>query len=231
MTNACLSYNPRWSLGFCLIAAVMVSGCGVEVSKSSTVRQAGPTTENSAAGVGHEVPEPTPGSAPASADPTNPTTTESAGETSSAESPAVAPTGDTPTAAPPSQRAGVMAINFDELNLQMQPDMVYREWMLTDRVKELDGRTVRIAGAMLADNQQKGVKEFVLLKNKECKFGPGGQADHVINVVLKGELEVSFTVNSVEVEGVLKVKPLNGASGNTDTVYELVASSFKKLRK
>ena len=60
----------------------------------------------------------------------------------------------------------------------MQPDIVYRPWMLTDRAKELDGRTVRVSGYMWGGSDRfAGLKEFILLRNTECKFGPGGQFD------------------------------------------------------
>ena len=79
--------------------------------------------------------------------------------------------------------AGVEQITFDDLILGMSADMVFRPWMLEangGRAKELDGQRVRLAGIMHGGvKSQTKNKEFVLLRNKECKFGPGGQADHL----------------------------------------------------
>jgi len=41
---------------------------------------------------------------------------------------------------------GIEVITFDDLNLGMQADMVFREFLLTDRARELDGKKVRGRG-------------------------------------------------------------------------------------
>lgn len=126
-----------------------------------------------------------------------------------------------------------VAVTFDDLNLNMQADIVYRPWMLTDRAKELDGRRIRVTGVMLGAgvSQQKNLKDFVLLKNKECKFGPGGQADHLLHVFYRGEKPANFTQSSIEIEGVLKINPYQGPDGNTWSVYDLDATTYKELRR
>src|SRR5439155_13930326 len=63
-------------------------------------------------------------------------------------------------------------ITFDDLNLGMQADVVFRPFMISDRVKELEGRKVSLVGYMHGGQAaQKGIKEFILLKNTQCKFG------------------------------------------------------------
>jgi hypothetical protein len=64
-------------------------------------------------------------------------------------------------------------------------------------------------------------KEFVLLKNNQCKFGPGGQADHLCRVYLKEGKTARFTADPVKVEGTLSVVPFTGTDGNTWSVYDL----------
>ena len=45
---------------------------------------------------------------------------------------------------------------------------------LTDKVKKLDGKPIRIRGYILPSFQQTGIKQFVLVRdNMECCFGPG----------------------------------------------------------
>lgn len=113
-------------------------------------------------------------------------------------------------------------ITFEDLNLGMQPDVAYRPFMLTDRVKELDGQRVSLIGHMhegqLTTN---AVKEFVLLKNLQCKFGPGGQADHLGRVYLKEGTTTKLTKQAIKIEGTLKVAPFTGPDENTWSVYDI----------
>jgi hypothetical protein len=112
-------------------------------------------------------------------------------------------------------------ISFDDLNLQLQPNVAFRPWMLTDRAHELDGRVVQIAGYMLPDTKQKGIGEFVLLRNTECKFGPGGQPDHLLAVTMNKGLTTFFRGSPIQVEGTLKISPYQGPEGITWYIYEL----------
>jgi hypothetical protein len=112
-------------------------------------------------------------------------------------------------------------ITFDDLNTEMPADVKWDAKYLTDRIKELDGKTVKIAGVMYPDVRTKGITEFVMLKNSECLFGPGGPAHHVIMIYLGGEESTRFTTRAVTVEGVLLVKPWEGPDGNTWALYEL----------
>jgi len=117
-------------------------------------------------------------------------------------------------------------ITFDDLILGMQPDMVYRPFMLTDRVKELDGKKVRLTGDMLSHDSLK-VDKFVILRNKQCKYGAGGQADHVAMVYMKKGHKMKYTDKTVYMEGVLKVAPEKGEDGNTWHVYVLEDAEAK----
>lgn len=116
----------------------------------------------------------------------------------------------------------VIDITFDDVNLQMQADMVFRPFLITDRVRQLEGRRVRIGGVMYATDRTRGITEFVLLKNTECKFGPGGMADHLVSVTLKdGETTTYPGDKPISVEGVLRVNPFQGPDGFTWSVYDL----------
>ncbi len=121
-------------------------------------------------------------------------------------------------------------ISFDEIQLPIQPDMVFRPFMLTDRVKELDGKRIRIHGYMLPDTKTKGITQFVMLKNLECKFGPGGQADHLINVLMNEGVTARFREDPISVEGVLKINPFTGPDGNTWSIYDLACDRVERYR-
>lgn len=132
---------------------------------------------------------------------------------------------------PPLRSNEVLKISFDDLNCGMQADIVFRDWMLTERVKELDGQRVRISGYMLPFVKLKGISEFVLLRNTECKFGPGGQADHLIQVKLEPGVTTQYTLNPIEVVGILKVNPTNGPDGLTWSLFDMTGNSVGVLRR
>lgn len=111
-------------------------------------------------------------------------------------------------------------ITFDDLNLGMQADMVYRPFMLSDRAKELEGKRVRLSGDMWPGESKKA-KKFILLRNNKCLYGKGGQADHVALIQLKEGSTIDFTLKTVRIEGNLKIVPATGDDGNTKHVFVL----------
>jgi hypothetical protein len=129
------------------------------------------------------------------------------------------------------QKQEIERINFEDLNCNIQANLVFREWMLTPRAKELDGQRVRLAGYMLADLRTEGIEEFVLLKNNECKFGPDGQADHLAMIVLDAGETAKFTDKAVDVIGTLHYKPFQGIDGNTWAIYEIEAEAVRPMRR
>ena len=121
-------------------------------------------------------------------------------------------------------------ITFDDLILGMAADMVYRPFMLTDRSKELEGKRVRLTGEMYGGSftGTAKAKGFIILRNKECKYGAGGQADHVADVKMKEGHTVRFTSGTTRVEGTLRITPVNDAKdGNTKHIYVLEDSVLK----
>ncbi len=138
--------------------------------------------------------------------------------------PSERPAGQRPPADRTPTRPGeAEKISFDDLNLGMPANIVYRPFMLTDRAKDLDGQRISIIGYMHGGTEApRGVKEFVLLKNTECKFGKDGQADHLAMVKLKNDVTTEFTKKPIKVEGRLRIEPFQGDdSGITWAVYRL----------
>ncbi|MEX2172890.1 MAG: hypothetical protein WD872_00925 [Pirellulaceae bacterium] len=136
--------------------------------------------------------------------------------------------------APPADRTpdkpgGPEKIAFEDLNLQMREDMVYRPFLLTERAKELDGQRVSIVGFIHGGASGK-VEKFVLLKNTECKFGPGGQADHLAMVYLAAGETTQYTSAALKVEGTLNVEPFTGPDGNTWSVYRIDEAKVDAVR-
>ncbi len=136
----------------------------------------------------------------------------------------VAPRDAHPPASIPKPRGDgrPIPITFDDLALEMKEDSVFDPKLLTPRVKQLDGQRVCIRGFIYPSvMQQTGITRFPLVKNTECKFGPGGVAHHIIVVEMQPEASTSFTVRPIAVEGVFTVRPWTGPDGMTWTIYHM----------
>jgi hypothetical protein len=123
----------------------------------------------------------------------------------------------------------VVPITYDDLNIEsLQPDTLFENWMLTQRVRDLDGKRVRISGFMCGGTifSNTNIKQFVLLREKECPFGRGGQAHHAIAVSLQGS-PATFTANELTIEGVLSVRPFTGENGCTWSLYAIDAATLR----
>lgn len=228
------------SASFLALCLTVLSGCGPETVASPSVstsaakpaekpEPAPPTADSQAV----EPPaEPTTNESPPADPPVEPTTTPTtpthdervASEPDAAPSATSnPPAGKRPTADRTPARPGeAEKITFEDLILGMQADVVFRPFMLTDRARELDGKRVSIMGYIHPGASGEGIKEFVLLRNTECKFGPGGQADHLAQVYLAEGNTTEYQLKPVKVEGTLKIEPFQGPTdGNTWSIYRL----------
>lgn len=200
------------------IAAVGMTGCEIQSSAPLT---AAPATKATVTTLPKIEPPPVPASTNAATEtpvaapkpPDKPTAEDSA---------ATRPKADRE----PTKPGDPEKITFDDLILGMEKDMVFRPFMLTDRAKELEGKRVRLPGNMLPYDGTKA-KEFIILRNKECKYGAGGQADHVADVLMKEGHKATFTLDTIRVEGTLRISPVNGDDGNTKHIYVLEDAVLK----
>jgi len=217
-----------------------------ETQKAAGNRAAGPPADNAAASTatgaqvvapttevaGSEAASPPKADGTASQDAAAPNNDGGAAKNASAEPAPAAPAASAkrpaagqrpPADRTPSRPGEAEKITFEDLNLGMQADVVYRPFMLENsRAKELDGKRVSLSGYMSGGvATTRNIKEFILLRNKECKFGPGGQADHLAQVYLKPGQTTDFTSGAVKVEGRLKIEPFEGPDGNTWSIYRL----------
>lgn len=138
-----------------------------------------------------------------------------------------------PVRKPPTNRAPrrpgePIPASFDILILGMQADMVFRDFMLSDEVRELDGQKIELTGYMnpFTENRAKESK-FILLRNTECKFGRGGQADHLAEILLSEGVRTAYSVKPVTVVGTLRIVPKRGEDGNTWSIYTIENAVIK----
>jgi len=209
------------------------------VPDSSPAKEAASTdaeaSKSGGAGEGTEAPAPV---ETATTEPASPSENgkEPGNESAAAPPKGPAPSGDGPPAGgrPLADRekpkpGEAYKISFDDLIIGMQADIPYRPWMMEGkRPEELNGQKVRISGLMHggAAGQSK-IKEFVLLRNLECKFGPGGQADHLARIQLAEGEKTQYTIKTVIVEGRLNIEPYTGPDGNTWAIYRIDEAKLK----
>jgi hypothetical protein len=128
----------------------------------------------------------------------------------------------------PQEPPAVEPITFERLDIGMEPDSVYQPWMMKHAVKVLDGKPVRIRGFMHgAVFQRNNIRTFHLMREKECPFGPGGQAHHAIEVEMQGKRRANFTTDEITVEGIFSIRPITGENGNTWSLYHLEGTSVQ----
>ncbi len=124
--------------------------------------------------------------------------------------------------------AGPKDVTFDDVKLELKKGDPYSESLLTPKIKQLDGKAIRIRGYILPSFKQDGIKQFVLVRdNMECCFGPGALLHDCILVEMLGSATATFTVRPVSVEGTFSISPLKDPDGNFVAIYHLDGKEVK----
>jgi len=124
--------------------------------------------------------------------------------------------------------AGVKDVTFDGVKLELKKGDSYDSSLLTDEVKKLDGQQIRIRGYILPSFQQKGIKQFILVRdNMECCFGPGALLHDCILVEMIAPATAEFTVRPVSVVGTFSVREVKGPDGSYLAIYHLDGKEVK----
>ncbi|QDT67355.1 hypothetical protein MalM25_02520 [Planctomycetes bacterium MalM25] len=111
---------------------------------------------------------------------------------------------------------------FDDIKFDIEPDGDFERSMLTDKIRELDGRRLRIRGYILPTARKRGIKEFVLVRdNQECCFGPGAALYDCILVKMHEGESTEFSVRPVAVEGAFRVEEFYGPDERPLAIYQL----------
>jgi hypothetical protein len=119
--------------------------------------------------------------------------------------------------------SSVKEVTFDDIKLDMKKEDPFVPEKLTDKVKSLDGTSIRVRGYILPSFQQEGIKQFVLVRdNLECCFGPGALLHDCILVEMQPPATATFTVRPVSVEGKFTIHPVKDpTSGRHLAIYHL----------
>lgn len=100
-------------------------------------------------------------------------------------------------------------ISFDDLVFDIEKGGKYEPSMLTDKIRELNGKKVKLRGFILPSTlyRETNIDEFVLVRdNQECCFGPGAALYDCVVVNLVKGVTTDYTTRAVTVSGTFKLK-------------------------
>lgn len=122
----------------------------------------------------------------------------------------------------------VLDQTFDDIKFDIEPDGAFDRSMLTDGIRELDGKSIRIRGYILPTAQQRGIKQFVLVRdNQECCFGPGAALYDCILVTMQDDKTAEFSVRPVAVEGEFTIDEFYGPDDTPLAIYRLAGEKVE----
>jgi hypothetical protein len=106
-------------------------------------------------------------------------------------------------------------ISFDDVKFDLEKGAPFERSLLTKEIEALEGVTIRVRGYMLPQFQQRGITQFVLVRdNLECCFGPGAALYDCMIVAMQEERSTTFTVRPITVEGVFRIEEFKDPDGN-----------------
>jgi len=119
-------------------------------------------------------------------------------------------------------------VTFDDIKFDIKKDAPFKRSMLTEKIEKLADSSIKIRGYILPSFQQKGIKQFVLVRdNMECCFGPGAALYDCIVVEMAPGKSASFTVRPVSVEGKFEISEFKDPDGKHLAIYRLVGEEVK----
>jgi hypothetical protein len=114
---------------------------------------------------------------------------------------------------------------FDDLRFGMSVGAPFHRSMLTKQIEAMDGQKIRIRGYILPTAQQRGIKQFVLVRdNQECCFGQGAALYDCILVEMQPGKTAEFSIRPVAAEGVFKIQEFV-VNGKHMAIYHMDAES------
>jgi len=117
---------------------------------------------------------------------------------------------------------------FDDIRFAMKPEEPFHRKMVTPAIEQLSGQRIRIRGFMLPTAQQRGIKQFVLVRdNQQCCFGPGAALFDCILVEMEAGQSAAFSIRPVAVTGKFEVSEFDGPDGHCLAIYHMDAEAVE----
>lgn len=127
-----------------------------------------------------------------------------------------------------SNRPRTLDKTFDDIKFDIEKDEPFERSMLTEGVKELFGKHIRIRGYMYPTYRSKGIDRFVLVRdNQECCFGPGAALYDCVRVTLQEGHEIEYSHTPIAVEGQFNLDEFRDPEGTVRAVFHIEGAEVK----
>lgn len=119
-------------------------------------------------------------------------------------------------------------ITFDDIKFEMKKGDPFERSMLTEKIEKLHGTQIRIRGYMLPGYQQKGITQFVLVRdNMECCFGPGAALYDCVLIEMSPGKTATFSIRPISVQGKFEISEYKDPDGKHLAIYKMTADEVK----
>jgi hypothetical protein len=194
-----MSGRPQLASAALLLLAALVGCDGASAAREPVRASAAPDPADSAAGGSRET-----------------------GETS------VAPPAANEPAPPAAASGGYVEATFDDVKFAMEKTERFERSMLTDKVRSLFGKSIRIRGYMYPTLRKRGLTQFVLVRdNMECCFGPGAALYDCILVTMAPGKTAEYSIRPIAVEGDFRLEELAGPDGRPLAIYQMIGDAVQ----
>jgi hypothetical protein len=109
----------------------------------------------------------------------------------------------------------IKEITFDDLKLDLKKGKEYDASLLTEKVKQLVGKHVRIRGFLYPSFKQSGITQFVLVYD-DCP-----PVDNCIIVEMVPPNTIDYVVHAIDVEGIFSIRELIAPDGKVHAIYHM----------
>jgi hypothetical protein len=119
-------------------------------------------------------------------------------------------------------------VSFDDIKFDIQKGDPFKRSMLPDKIEKMHGAKIRVRGYILPSFQQKGITQFVLVRdNMECCFGPGAALYDCILVEMASGKSTSYTIRPVAVVGKFEINEFKDPDGKHLAIYRMTGEEVK----
>jgi hypothetical protein len=119
-------------------------------------------------------------------------------------------------------------VTFDDIKFDIQKGERFKRSMLPEKIEKMHGSMIRIRGYILPSFQQKGITQFVLVRdNMECCFGPGAALYDCILVEMASGKSTAYTIRPVAVLGKFEIHEFTDPDGKHLAIYRLAGEEVR----
>lgn len=113
-------------------------------------------------------------------------------------------------------------LTFDDLKFDIEIGEPFERELLSDEVKNLDGKEITLSGYMRPSFKASGLKGFIFVRDdKECCFGPQAAIYDCVRVKLKKGSTTNYLVRPFKIRGKFYLKEREGPDGAIWSIFNM----------